>query len=511
MPPDGFSGDTPEESWRSQASPGETRAFPGLRLCLPASPPGSRGHQDGGAGREVANPVDQVHVGAMMLDAIIFGAGPAGLAVGHAMHRAGRSIRVIEPSARVGGSIRTYREEGWVVETGPNTLQLEGAEDVALLAGYGLATATQSAEMRSARRYIYARGKLHGLGPGPLTVLTSSLLTLGGKLRLLTEPLRPKGGHLGESVAAFAARRFGPEAAALLMDPIVSGVHAGDPDRLVMADCFPRIQALERDHGSVFRGLLRGPRTQRQVVGFPQGMQQLADAMAAPLRPGSIGLNCVVNSIRRDDGGWQVTWRESDGTETQATARQVVVTAPFWQWSSLPFAESITSLLRDWPDAAVPAVTVVARGYARADVPHPLDGFGYLTPGSEKRGVLGCLFPSSVLPGRTPEGSVLLCCYIGGSRRPDLAALSTEALGRLVDEELATTLGIKVAPEKEWVERWPRAIPQYDAGQRRRETALGRAESAHPGLHFHGAFRGGISLMHALRAGDSLGRRLAAS
>lgn len=445
----------------------------------------------------------------MGYDAVILGAGPAGLAVAHAMLRAGAKVKVLEPSSRVGGSIRTHREDGWIVETGPNTLQLEGPEDEALLATYGLGEATQSADMRAARRYIFARGQLHGLGPSPLTILTSKLLTWRGKLRLLSEPFRAKGGHAGETVVEFATRRFGPEAAAMLMDPIVSGVHAGDPARLVMANCFPRIRALEQDHGSVLNGLRRGPKTKRAVVGFPGGMQQLADAMASRIPTEDLRLRTVTTSLRRDARGWNVAWRGADGSEDGVTAKHLIVTAPFWNWDSLPFDETVTPYLRDWENDKVPPVTVFARGYAREDVPHPLDGFGYLTPGGEGREVLGCLFPSSVLPGRAPEGHVLVCCFIGGDRRPELARLPDEALRRLVDDELAATLGIRQAPKREWIQRWERAIPQYDAGQPRREAALAQAEAAHPGLHFHGAFRGGISLMHAIRGGDALGRSLA--
>ncbi len=445
----------------------------------------------------------------MGYDAVILGAGPAGLAVAHAMLRTGAKVKVLEPSSRIGGSIRTHREDGWIVETGPNTLQLEGSEDEALLATYGLGEVTQSADMRAARRYIFARGQLHGLGPSPLTILTSKLLSWRGKLRLLSEPFRAKGGHPGETVVEFATRRFGPEAAAMLMDPIVSGVHAGDPARLVMANCFPRIHAMEQDHGSVLNGLRRGPKTKRTVVGFPGGMQELAEAMASRIPAEDLRLRAVTTSLRRDARGWNVAWRGADGSEDGVTAKHLIVTAPFWNWGSLPFDETVTPYLRDWETSKVPPVTVVARGYAREDVPHPLDGFGYLTPGGEGRDVLGCLFPSSVLPGRAPEGHVLVCCLIGGDRRPELARLPEEALRRLVDEELATTLGISQAPKREWIQRWERAIPQYDAGQPRREAALAQAEAAHPGLYFHGAFRGGISLMHAIRGGDALGRSLA--
>ena len=445
---------------------------------------------------------------AMLLDAVILGAGPAGLAVANAMVRAGAKVKVIEPANRVGGSIRTIRENGWLVETGPNTLQLEGAQDEALLAAYGLGDVTQVADMRAAKRYIYAHGKLHGFGGNPLAILTSSLLSWPGKLRLLSEPFRQKGGSAGETVEQFASRRFGPEAAAMLMDPVVSGVHAGDPAKLVMADCFPRIHAFEQEYGSVFKGLRRSPKVTRKVVGFPRGMQQLADTMASPIGV-DLHLRSVATQIRRDAKGWNVAWRNADGIEEGACAKQLIVTAPHWYWASLPFDESVTRMLSDWEKAQVPAVTVVARGYALADVPQPLDGFGYLTPGAEKRDVLGCLFPTSVLPGRAPEGHALLCCFIGGARRPDLAALPDEIIRKIVDDELTATLGIKAAPRQEWIQRWERAIPQYDAGQRRREEALTQVEAAHSGLHFHGAFRGGISLMHVIRTGDALGRALA--
>lgn len=445
----------------------------------------------------------------MVLDAVILGAGPAGLAVANAMARAGAKVKVIEPSSRVGGSIRTIREDGWVVETGPNTLQLEGEGDVALLGAYGLGEVTLEADLRAAKRYIYAHGKLNGLGSNPLGLLGSDLLSWAGKFRLLTEIFRAKGGHVGETVEQFATRRFGAEAAAMLMDPVVSGVHAGDPAKLVMADCFPRIDALEKEFGSVLKGLSRSTKVSRKVVGFPRGMQQLADAMATPIAAADLHLRSVITLIRRDSRGWNVAWRNADGTEGGACAKHLVVTAPHWHWASLPFEENITRTLRAWDDASVPAVTVVARGYAVADVPQPLDGFGYLTPGAEKRDVLGCLFPTSVLPGRAPEGHALLCCFIGGARRPELARLPDEALRKLVDDELSATLGIKTGPRKEWIQRWDRAIPQYDAGQRRREGSLSQAESENPGLRFHGAFRGGISLMHVIRNGDSLGRELA--
>lgn len=444
----------------------------------------------------------------MDLDAVILGAGPAGVAVAGALTRAGAAVRVIEPASRAGGSIRTVREDGWTVETGPNTLQLEGDEDVALLAQYGLGAVMQTAESASAKRFICAGGVLHGLSAHPTSLFRSDLLSLSGKLRLISEIFRPRGGHDGETIQAFATRRFGTEAAELLMDPVVSGVHAGDPSRLVMANCFPSIHALEQEHRSVILGLMRSRRTARLIVGFPGGMQQLADAMTAPLGE-NLRLGAMATMIRRDAKGWNIAWRDTHGSEDGARARHLVVTAPHWQWPSLPFDESVRPALREWERAEAPPVTVVARGYDRGAVAHPLDGFGYLTPGREKRRVLGCLFPSSVLPGRAPDGKVLLCCFIGGARHPALARLPDDEISQLVDRELAETLGVSAAPEKQWIQRWERAIPQYGPDHRHRVAALAAAEAANPGLRFHGAFRGGISLMQVIRGGESLGRELA--
>ena len=446
----------------------------------------------------------------MDLDAIILGAGPAGLAVAHAMQAQGARVKVLEPSGRVGGTIRTIREDGWLVEVGPNTLQLEGEADLALLHGYGLADQLQEADAASAKRYILSQGKLHGLTASPASLFKSDLLSLRGKARLLGDLFLPRGGFEGETIEGFASRRFGAEAAARLMDPVVSGVHSGDPARLVMGNCFPRLHALEKSHRSIILGLARTRGEPRRVVGFRGGMQALAEAMAAPLRAAdALRLGTLSTLIRRDAKGWNVAWRDAEGRDDGARARRLIVTAPHWHWASLPFDEGLRALFHDWERTEAPPVAVVARGYDRAAVAHALDGFGYLIPGEERRRLLGCLFPSSALPGRAPDGKVLLACFIGGARQPKLGRLPDAELRQLVDEELGATLGARGAPAKEWIQRWERSIPQYGIDQTRREASLDQAEAAHPGLHFHGAFRGGIALMQVIRGGDALGRRLA--
>lgn len=445
----------------------------------------------------------------MQFDAIILGAGPAGLSIAHELQKTGSKVKILETSDRAGGSIRTIRDGEWFVETGPNTLQTEGAADLEILKGYGLEKDMQFARSESAKRFILSRGKLHTLTAHPASLLKSDLLSFTEKLRLASEIFRARKNIPNESIQGFMTRRFGKAVADRLMDPVVSGIYAGDPSELSMASCFPSINGLEKSHRSVLLGLMQRPKVDRRIVGFKNGMQQLADAMAKPLDDrGALEKNSRITEIKKEGDTWTVSWVDQAQAPNTATAPRVVITVPHWHWARLPLPNSIKQSLEPWYQSKVPSVTVVARGYKRSDVPHPLDGFGYLVPNNENREVLGCLFPSSVLSDRTPLDHVLLCSFIGGTRHPDFAAQSDEQIKLSVNRELSETLGIRAAPMKEWIQRWPQAIPQYDEQQSVREKLLEQIEANHDGLHFLGAFRHGVALMSVIRRGHTLAQWL---
>ena len=445
----------------------------------------------------------------MSLDAIILGAGPAGLAAAHELNRVGAKIKVVESSQRVGGSIRTINQEGWIVETGPNTLQINNESDLKILKGYGLNKEILQADGTAANRFILSRGKLHALTAQPTSLLKSDLLSFTEKIRLLSEVLIPRSKIKNESVFDFVSRRFGSATAALLMDPVIAGTHAGNPRELMVENCFPLLTELEKNHRSILLGLIKSKKEGRSIIGFKNGMQQLAETMAEGFK-NNIELGCHLTLMQKSRGGWQVAWRNTRGEENGAWAKNLIITIPHWQWSSaLPF--EILKDLEDWKLAPSPSVTVMARGYNRADVPHSLNGFGYLIPQSEKREILGTLFSSSVLPSRAPNGKILLTSFIGGARQPHMSAKTDIALNEILDREFKETLGITARPEKEWIQRWEKSIPQYTVGQTERENSLALTESKNAGLHFHGAFRNGISLMQVIRGGHSLAQKISKS
>ena len=442
----------------------------------------------------------------MSLDAIILGAGPAGLSIAHELNKSGAKIKIVESAQRVGGSIKTITEEGWIVETGPNTLQINGESDLKILRGYGLENSILNTNTQATKRYILSRGKLHALTARPTSLLKSDLLSFSEKVRLVSEILIPRNKIKNESVHNFISRRFGSAVAELLMDPVIAGTHAGNPHELMVENCFPLLTELEKNHRSVLLGLIKRKKEARQIIGFKNGMQQLAETMAESLK-NNLELGRHLTLMQKSKGGWQVAWRNTRGEEGGAWAKNLIITIPQWQWSSsLPF--EILKDLESWKSTSSPYVTVIARGYNRSDVPHSMDGFGYLIPHCEKREILGCLFSSSVLPNRAPEGKILLTSFSGGARQPQIATQSDISLGEVLDREFKETLGITARPEKEWIQRWEKSIPQYTIGQTERENDLSLVESKNPGLHFHGAFRGGISLMQVIRGGHFLAQKI---
>lgn len=444
----------------------------------------------------------------MELDALVLGAGPAGLAAASALAERGGRVAVIEPSLRQGGAVRSVVQDGWTVELGPHTLQLESEEDAALMDRLGLGSAMLEADTGSAQRFIAWGGRLHGLRPSPLSLLGTDLLSLGGKLRLLSEVFRPRGGGTGETLQAFAERRLGREAAERLVDPMVAGIFAGDPGRLVTEHALPSLHRLEREHRSVILGLARRKGPPRRIVSFPGGLARLTDALAGRVPARAVRLGAQATVLRPARSGWDVAWREADGAVAGARTRHVVVTAPPWQWPSLPLEAPLAALLREAELVEAPPVALVVRGYDRGQVEHPLDGFGLLVPRAERREALGVLFPGSVFPSFCPPGKVLLSTFIGGARSPALARLDDGQLGELVDRELGALVGARGAPERQWVARWPRAIPQYTHTHGRLLQAMAEAEASLPGLAFLGCFRGGVSLMSTLRRGRELGSAL---
>ncbi len=452
---------------------------------------------------------------------IVCGAGLTGLTTAWQLRQRGIDVTVLETSDVVGGVIRSTRREGYLVEQGPNSCTLTG-QLAGLIDALGLTPLVRPAAPQAQRRYIVRNGRALAVPSSPLAMVRSPLLSVHAKLRLLAEPfIGRRVGTDDESVASFVRRRLGDEPLTWAVDPFVSGVYAGDPEQLSVRHAFPRLAALERDHGSLLRGALAGvSRTRRStspagvtsgratMVSFVDGMATLPLALADEIGAANIFRDTRVVAIGHEQDGPMVTM-ERDGVHRVIRADAVVSTMPLHAVTQLVLGDAVAQAQAQLGAVLYPPVVSLALGFRRSDVGHPLDGFGCLVPGAEQRLTLGVLFSSTLFDGRAPEGYVLLTCFLGGTRHPELGALSVATLIELIQPELAAMLGVTGAPKFVQHTVWPRAIPQYNVGHDAAWRAADAIEAALPGVIVDGQFRRGVSVGDCVAAGASIAARAA--
>ena len=447
----------------------------------------------------------------MSPDVLILGGGIAGLTVAATLLRGGCEPLVLEQASRLGGAISTHEENGFLPEEGPNSLMLEndGTENFLRQLGLIPLEANSSAQ----KRFLVCHGQVTPAPTNPFSALTTPLLSLPGKLRILLEPFAANAATgTEESVAAFARRRLGAEVVPRLIDPMVAGVFAGDPEKLSLRHALPRLHEMEQTYGSLLRAGLAKRRAapNRRIVNFPRGMREMPDAMARFIGPQRISLSTEILRLECIADGWAISWRH-EGKIRRARARALVIAIPPRQWQDLPLPAGLLRYLRPWHALPAPPVTVLSLGFRREQVRHPLDGFGMLVPACERRHILGTLFPSSLFPGRAPEGHVLLTSFLGGCRQPEVTNLTPEDQQELALGELSSLLEISGKPCFSRIRAWPRAIPQYNIGYGRLAALLDEAERDCSHLYFCGNYRGGISVPKTIRNALSSAEKILAA
>ncbi len=429
-------------------------------------------------------------------------------------------MTLVEATDAVGGVMQTSRRDGYLVEHGPNSCMLTG-ELSALIDAIGLTAAVRPAAPQAQRRFIVRDGRPLAVPMSPVAMLRSPLFSFGAKLRILREPfISPRTDDSDESVAEFVQRRLGVEPLTYAVDPFVSGVYAGDPAQLSVAHAFPRLAALERAHGSLVRGMIAGARLARgarrqtgsatarpSIISFIDGMGTLPIALAESIGSGNILRRARVTAIESANGGPSLVTVERDAGTFTLPADVVVSTLPMHTLADVRLPGETAAAIAQLSSLSYPPVISLALGFRRADVAHALDGFGCLIPSVEQRTTLGALFSSTLFANRAPAGHVLLTCFLGGTRRPELGSASTEALLNIVLPELAELLGVRGVPTLVQRTTWPHAIPQYNLGHDAHGRAADALEAIVPGLIVDGQFRRGVSVGDCVAAGERIAQR----
>lgn len=449
-----------------------------------------------------------------MASVAIIGAGLTGLTAGYRLKQRGNRVVVYEASDRIGGVILSDRRNGYLAELGPQAMSAPSAAVGALLQELGLKPREVSPTPAARNRYVVRRGRLVRLPMTPPELLTSRLLSNTAKLAIFGEPLiEASDTALDESVAAFVRRRFNQEVVDYIVNPFVAGTFAGDPEQLSLRHALPQLQALERVQGSVMKGLnqrlktRKGPGAEADgesgMISFSDGLEELPAALARGLAS-EIRLRSPVTQLRQNESGWTV----GAAFQTPELYDAVVYAAPAYALDDidldLPGGERLSTL----SSIIYPPLAVLALGFRREQVPHPLDGFGFLVPEVERRRILGGIFSSSIFPDRAPAEHLLLTIFVGGTRDPDLVQSDAQTLTARVLDDLRALIGAQGEPTFRAFQVWPKAIPQYTLGYGRFKDIAVETEQRNPGLVLAGTFRDGIALGEALESGERAAHRI---
>jgi oxygen-dependent protoporphyrinogen oxidase len=483
----------------------------------------------------------------------VVGGGVSGLACAHRLlelaRAAGRpvAVRLFEGSDRLGGVIASERREGFLLEAGPDSFITEKPWALDLCRRLGIEDRLIGTNATFRRSFVVHAGRLHPvpegfqlLAPSRLgPFLASGLFSWPGKLRMAMEPFIPPRRDEGdESLAGFVERRLGREALRRIAQPMVAGIYGADPHALSLEATLPRFRAMEREHGSILRAMWArakdgarapgsGGRKGRQgdgtkqggtsgaryglFVSFDAGMQTLVNAIAAQLPADWTALGTRVTALRPAEDGWEI-----EIAAPSSIYDAVCLALPAWQSAELlaDIDSELAASLRAIPYAGAATVNLA---YRREEIPHPMDGFGFVVPATEGRTILGCTFCHVKYPGRAPEARALLRAFLGGANLPPGppqekgeggpggVGLDLVAAAR---EDLRVLLGITAEPLFATVHVYPAAMAQYTVGHRERVAAIESRLERLPTLALAGNGYRGIGIPDCVHSGESAAERL---
>ena len=474
---------------------------------------------------------------------VIIGGGISGLSTAYFLVEEAREkgikdleITLLEKSGKTGGNIVTEEVDGFLIEGGPDCFLSEKPWAMALCMRLGLGERLQPTSTPRGRTFVLSRGRLHLLPEGVilmvptkmLPMITSTLISLPGKIRMGLELFVPKRKDKGdETLGAFVRRRLGSEALDKIAEPLVAGVHAGDPDFMSIRASFPKFVEMEEQYGSLIKGMLArmagmkggaakkpdpaaasapglpGMKRPTMFVTLKGGLTDLTEAILDKIKDVAIKTETAVKTIREVGGAYEV---ELAGGAT-IVADAVIAATP---------AHVTSTLLKD-VDAAlseklttIPYVSTatVSIGFNRAEVSHPLDGFGFVVPRTEGRRIMAASWSSVKWAGRAPEGKVLIRCFVGGASNAELVELSDEEMTAMVREELKDIMGIDAEPVLVKIYRWRRAMPQYNVGHEERVADIEGAVAEHPGLYLTGSAFRGIGISDTVREAEATAKKV---
>lgn len=445
------------------------------------------------------------------LNIAIIGAGLTGLTTAYYLKKFGFKVQVFEKNTRAGGVIQTHRKDGFVFESGPNTGSMSQEEAAELFEDLAEDCTLEYANKTAEARWIWMGGKWHEVEMGGLKAISTPLFSWYDKFRILGEPFRKPGTDPNETIANMVRRRMGKSFLRNAVDPFLSGVYAGDPEKLVTRFALPKLYWLEQNYGSFIGGSIKQKKARkkeppkkanRQVFSVLNGLDNLTKALVKNIGDENIKLDCKNIEVK--------TSGEHDFTVEGELFTHLISTVG---------AHALEGLFPFFPKKEIQAINKMK--YARVTQVIlgfntwkgiPINAFGGLVPSAEKRDVLGILLPGSFLKNRTPKNGALLSVFMGGIKRPEMFDYSDDKIKEIAQHEVCEMMGLdSFEPDLLEIFRYPNAIPQYSFESEEKVQAIAKLENTFKGLTLGGNMRDGIGMADRIKQGRTIANQFTTS
>ena len=439
---------------------------------------------------------------------IIVGAGIAGLTIAYELQKKGIPYQILEAGDKAGGVIRSLHIDGYELDAGPNSI---GAtpDTLSFLTEIGLKDVVMEATAASKNRFLVRNGQLHGISPNPAKIISSKYVSGGAKWRLFTESFRKADKtKQEETVTSFVTRRFGAEIMEYVFEPVLSGIYAGNPDKLSIQEVLPMLPKWEKAYGSVTKGMMKskGDMGGRKIIAFKGGNQVLPEKLVSLLHT-PIKMGSRVTGITKGATDYIVQYEENGQTQ-MLNAGHVIFTTP--AYATAGAVAALDASLSDTLSALhYPHMGVLHLGFGKEAKDKIPEGFGFLVPHAEKKHFLGAICNSAVFPSRAPEGKVLFTVFVGGAQQESLFdQFGAAHLQATVVKEFMELLGLTTPPELQKFSEWQKAIPQLNVGFAATREMIKSFEVRNPGIIVAGNYVTGVSIPGIISAAKGIAERV---